>query len=114
MPKVVPKVSGRSVDCPTTFEPKKTNYKHWHKEAQVWCQVTNYPKRKHELLVFLAMRGTAKDSVFQINKDILGLKDGFEKVLTVLDELYMPEIFEKKYQNFYDLRGESVQTVFGL
>merc|ERR1712179_833931 len=29
--------------------------------------------------------------------------DGFEEILKVLDEIYMPEIFKKKYRNFNDL-----------
>ena len=92
----------RIVDCPI-FDPKETTYEQWKKEIGVWRMVTTLPKRKHGSFVFLAMRGQAKDAVFQMKDDTLGQTNGFEEVLKVLDEIYMPEVFEKKYRNFNDL-----------
>ena len=104
MPKVVSKSSRRSVDCPI-FEPEEMNYLHWRKEVEIWRQVTTYPKSKQGSYVYLALRGTAKDSVFQMKKELLELKDGFEKILAVLDDIYMPAIFQMKYRTFYELRN---------
>ena len=101
MPKVK-KPLGRTVDCPN-FDPKETNYEQWKKEAQVWRMVTNLPKSKQGSTLFLAMRGKAKDAVFQIDTAKLGLQDGFEFLIQTLDEIYLPEIFEKKYRNFKGL-----------
>ena len=93
---------GRTVDCPV-FDPNETAYEQWRKEVEVWRMVTTLPKKKHGSFVFLAMRGRAKDAVFQMNKDTLGQTNGFEEVLKVLDEIYMPQVFEKKSRNFNDL-----------
>ena len=49
------------------------------------------------------MKGKAKYHVHNMDLDTLEKDDGLEVILKVLDEVYLPEIFEKKYWNFHDL-----------
>ena len=65
--------------------------------------MTAYPKKNQGAIVFLAMRGKAKDHVFNMDLGKFESVDGFEEILKVLDEIYIPEVFEKKYRNFNDL-----------
>ena len=101
MPKVK-KTMGKTVDCPN-FDPEGNNYEQWRKEAAVWRMVINSPKSKQGSMVYLAMKGKAKDVVFQLDNEKLGLQDGFEYIIKTLDDIYLPEIFEQKLRNFYDL-----------
>ena len=94
--------SGRPLGCPI-LNPDDTNYEIWRKQAQVWRSVTTYPKKKQGSIVFLAMKGKARDHINNMDLERLEGDNGFEEILKVLDEIYMPEIFEKKYRNFNDL-----------
>ena len=93
---------GRSPPCPK-LNPDNTNYEIWRKQVQVWRHITSSHKRNQGSILFLAMEGKAKDHVHNMDLDKLEQDDGFEEVLKVLDEVYLPEIFEKKHRNFNDL-----------
>ena len=94
--------NGRPLDCPI-LNPDDTNYEIWRKQAQVWRSVTTFPKKNQGSIVFLAMKGKARDHINNMDLGKLEGDNGFEEILKVLDEIYMPEIFEKKYRNFNDL-----------
>ena len=93
---------GRSPTCPK-LNPEYTNYEIWRKQVQVWRNITTSKKKEQGSILFLAMDGKAKDHVHNMDLDKLEQDDGFEEVLKVLDEVYLPEIFEKKHRNFNDL-----------
>ena len=84
--------SGRALACPI-LNPDDTNYEIWRKQTQVWRSVTTYPKQIQGAIVFLAMRGKAKDNIYNMDLGKLEGDNGFEEILKVLDEIYMPEIF---------------------
>ena len=94
--------SGKTADCPT-FNPEETAYEKWRKDALLWKAITNLPKTKQGPTAYLAIRGSAKDQVFHMDMDKLKLKSGFDELIKLLDELYLPAQFENEYKHFDDL-----------
>ena len=45
--------------------------------------------------MYLAIKGKAKQHVHTRDKDIATCVGGFDEILKILDEVYMPEAFEK-------------------
>ena len=94
--------SGKTADCPT-FNPDETAYERWRKDALLWKAITNLPKTKQGPTAYLAISGPAKDQVFHMDMDKLKLKSGFDELIKLLDELYLPAQFENEYKHFDDL-----------
>ena len=65
--------------------------------------MTTYPRKNQGTIVFLAMRVKARDHIFNMDLGKLEGDNGFEEILKVLDEIYMPEFFFLKHRNFNDL-----------
>ena len=94
--------SGKTADCPT-FNPDETAYEKWRNDALLWKAITNLPKTKQGPTAYLVIRGSAKDQVFHMDMDKLKLKSGFDELIKLLDELYLPAQFENEYKHFDDL-----------
>ena len=108
--------SGKTANCPI-FNPEEIDYDHWRKDALLWKAITNLPKTKQGPTAYLAIRGSAKKSVFHMDMDTLKLKSGFDELIKLLDELYLPAKFENEYKHFDDLfnfvrKPEELVTIF--
>ena len=69
----------------------------------MWHGITTTRKAAQGGVLYLAIEGKAKQHVYNMEKRITTTAEGFDAILKILDEVYMPEIFEKKYRNFYNL-----------
>jgi len=109
---------GNKIDCPK-FNPEFVDFEHWREDVQVWRSITTTRRSAQGGLLYLAIEGKAKQHVHNMNKAIIPTDEGFDEVLKILDEVYMPEAFEKKYRNFYNLfssdrkTDESLQSFVG-
>ena len=93
---------GNKIDCPK-FDPEFVDYEHWREDILVWRGITTTRKAAQGGVLYLAIEGKAKQHVHNMDKRITTTAEGFDAILKILDEVYMPEIFEKKYRNFYNL-----------
>ena len=100
---------GNKIDCPN-FNPDLVDFEHWREDVKVWRAITTTRKSAQGGLLYLAIKGKAKQHVHNMDKSITATAEGFDAILKILDEVYMPEIFEKKYRNFYSLFASDRKT----
>ena len=109
---------GNKIDCPK-FNPDFVDFEHWREDVQVWRGITTTRRSAQGGTLYLAIEGKAKQHVHNMDKAIIPTDEGFDEILKLLDEVYMPEAFEKKYRNFYNLfssdrkTDESLQSFVG-
>ena len=109
---------GNKIDCPK-FNPEFVDFEHWREDVQVWRGITTTRRSAQGGTLYLAIEGKAKQHVHNMDKAIIPTDEGFDEILKLLDEVYMPEAFEKKYRNFYNLfssdrkTDESLQSFVG-
>ena len=85
------------------FGPITTNYEQWRRGAEVWKELSTLPDSKLGLALYLSLKGDARSHVYGMAFDKLKSPTGFDEVLKVLDNIYMPQQFERKSALFYDL-----------
>ena len=88
---------GNKIDCPN-FNPDLVDFEHWREDVKVWRAITTTRKSAQGGLLYLAIKGKAKQHVHNMDKSITATAEGFDAILKILDEVYMPEIFKKKIQ----------------
>ena len=85
---------GNKIDCPK-FNPEFVDFEHWREDVQVWRGITTTRRSAQGGTLYLAIEGKAKQHVHNMNKAIIPTAEGFDEILKILDEVYMPEAFEK-------------------
>ena len=104
------RAQGDKIPCPK-FDPDLEDFEHWRDDVLVWRSITATKKTLQGGVLYLAIEGKAKQHVHNIkNKAILKTVDGFDAIIKILDEVYMPEVFEKKYGHFYNLFNKHRKT----
>ena len=70
----------------------ESNYMDWRKDVKVWRMV-NASADKKQLggMLYLSLKGKAREYVRDISDDDICSDEGFDVVLTKLDEIYMKE-----------------------
>ena len=78
-----------------------TNYSDWRKDVKVWRMV-NKDADKKQLggMLYLSLKGKAREYVRDISEADLGGDTGFELVLQKLDEIYLKEKDTRAYLAF--------------
>ena len=71
------------------------DYEHWREDILVWRGITATKKAAQGGVLYLSIEGKAKQHVHNMDKRITTTTEGFDAILKILDEVYMPEIFEK-------------------
>ena len=90
--------------CPiSSFDPEIDDYLIWRKEAQLWDQVTDAPKKKRGSTIFWKLKGRAKTAINNIENKDLSSATGFEKVIEKLDASFLPDEFEREFWPLHDL-----------
>ena len=90
------RAQGDKIPCPK-FDPDLEDFEHWRDDVLIWRGITTTRKSAQGGVLYLAIEGKAKQHVHNIkNKAILKTVDGFDAIIKILDEVYMPEVFEKK------------------
>ena len=100
---------GNKIDIPN-FDPDLVDFEHWREDIKVWQAITTTRKSAQGGVLYLAIKGKAKQHVHSMDKRITATAEGFDEILKILDEVYMPEVFEKKYRNFYHLFSSDRKT----
>ena len=92
------RAQGDKIPCPK-FDPDLEDFEHWRDDVLIWRGITTTRKSAQGGVLYLAIERKAKQHVHNIkNKDILKTVEGFDAIIKILDEVYMPEVFEKKIQ----------------
>ena len=85
-----PKVAKITKDLPELTN--DCNYVDWRKDVKVWKLVNkDADHTKFGGLLYLSLKGKAREYVRDISEDDLGKDDGFDIVLKKLDEIYLQE-----------------------
>ena len=99
------RILGNKIDCPR-FNPDLVDFEVWREDVKVWRSITTTRKSAQGGVLYLAIEGKAKQHVQTMDKNITSTAEGFDAILKILDEVYMPEVFEKNIETFttYSLR----------
>ena len=90
--------------CPVaSFYPETDDYITWKKEAQLWDQVTDVPKKKRGPTIFYKLKGRAKTVIDDLEIADLGSATGFDKIIEKLDDAFLPDEFEREFWPLHDL-----------
>ena len=102
---------------PPNFNPEEgDDYNNWKMDVAVWRMVTKDEKKKHGPAVYLALQGSAREKVRTIEMAQLNREDGFEKVIELLDSVYLKDESTRAYMAFKEFveyrrkMGESYST----
>ena len=91
---------GDKIACPK-FDPELVDFEHWREDVHIWRGITTTRKSEQGGVLYLAIEGKAKQHVHNMkDKKITTTVEGFDAIIKILDEVYMPEVFEKKIQSF--------------
>ena len=97
-------MSKDELGCPIPFfDPKIDDYSIWKKEAQLWASSTNLAKSKRGATLFFKLKGRARTVIANLENSVLTTTTGFEQILDLLDENFLPDPFEKEFWPLHDL-----------
>ena len=102
-----------SSKCPPRFV-GECNYEHWRKDIEIWCKLTDLPKKKQALAIHLSLEGRARLASSEITIAELESDDGVKSLLTKLDGLFLADAGRRKYtafQDLYNLRRQDDQDI---
>ena len=89
-------------------------YENWRKDIEIWCKLTDLPKKKQALAIHLSLEGRARLASSEIDTKDLESDDGVTKLLEKLDGLFLADTGRRKFAAFkdlYNLRRESGQDI---
>ena len=85
----------------------KTNYADWKYDINVWQRFTDLEKAKQGPALYLSLEGKALECARGIDIDELGADDGFGKLVTALDALFLKDADTRaflEFKEFYEYR----------
>ena len=90
--------------CPIPFfDPERDDYSIWKKEAQLWDNSTSLAKSKRGAALFLKLKGRASTVIDNLENSVLTSDTGVEQILNLLDEKFLPDLFDKEFWPLHDL-----------
>ena len=87
-----------------------SNYTDWKYDVSVWKMLTKLEKEKQGPALYLSLKGKAGECVRVIPLDAVGSNDGFDKLITCLDKLYLKDENTRAFiafQEFYTYKRTS-------
>ena len=87
-----------------------SNYTDWKYDVSVWKMLTKLEKEKQGPALYLSLKGKARECVRVIHLDVVGSKDGFDKLIACLDKLYLKDENTRAFiafQEFYNYKRNS-------
>ena len=79
---------------------KDITYSNWKKELRIWEAFTNLKDEKKGPAIFLALNGQAREAALEIPVEELTAETGINKLLEVLDELYLKDEVSLAYETY--------------
>ena len=79
---------------------KDITYSNWKKELRIWEAFTNLKDEKKGLAIFLTLNGQAREAALEITVEELTAETGVNKLLEVLDELYLKDEVSLAYEAY--------------
>ena len=65
-----------------------SDFDHWTHEVEMWQLITDLPKEKHGLVLYLSLNQKVRQACASLTKDELNKPDGLDKLIEKLRELY--------------------------
>ena len=90
-------------------------YEKWKKKVSMWCELTSLSNKEKGPALYEALEGRAENAALLIETDLIKSENGMTLLLEKLDELFMPDKFErtfwpyKEYKVIRKQHGESVR-----
>ena len=66
---------GNKIDCPN-FDPDLVDFEHWREDVKVWRAITTTRKSAQGGVLYLAIKGKAKQHVHNMDKRITATVEG--------------------------------------
>lgn len=90
----------------TKWPPKLTNeaeYELWKKDIEIWCKLSELPKKKQALAIHLSLEGRARISTSELEVAALESDDGVKTILEKLDGLFLVDKGRRQFNVFQEL-----------
>ena len=91
--------SGFSLKIPPRQE-GVDNYESWKADLEMWSELTDLEPEKRAFAVHLVLEGAARIASGELGKVVLGKKDGLDKLLEKLDQLFLKDKSTRQYSEF--------------
>ena len=76
------------------------SYESWRKDIEIWCKLTDLPKKKQALAIHLSLDGQARVATSEIEVSDLEVDGGVEVILTKLDDLFLVDKGRRQFAAF--------------
>ena len=83
------------------------SYENWRKDIEIWCKLTDIPKKKQALAIHLALNGRARTASSELEVGDLEVESGVDTILGKLDGLFLVDKGRRQFEAFqalYNLR----------
>ena len=93
-----------------------TDYEQWKKSVAMWKICCKYDDDQQGSALGLSLTGKAKDAVLEMDVKEVQAKDGVDKILKVLDDLYLKDEHQRMYvsmkafEQYTRLEGTSLDS----
>ena len=105
--------SGFSLKIPPRMQGVE-NYESWKADLDMWSELTDLEPEKRAFAVHLVLEGAARIASGELGKAVLGKKDGLDKLIEKLDQLFLKDKSTRQYATFrqcYNVKRDSSQSV---
>ena len=105
--------SGYTIKVPPRMD-GGDNYETWKNDLEMWSQLTDLEPEKQAFAVHGVLDGAARIASGELGKAVLGKKDGLDKLIEKLDQLFLKDKSTRQYATFrqcYNVRREISQSV---
>ncbi|KAK3874911.1 hypothetical protein Pcinc_020228 [Petrolisthes cinctipes] len=92
--------------CSTKWPPKLesgSSYENWKKDIDIWCELTDLPKKKQALAIHLSLSGRARVATSEIDAADLKQDTGVQTLLMKLDGLFLVDKGRRQFAAFHEL-----------
>ena len=100
---------GSRLKAPPVFDPEEDLYESWKNELGMWEVFTDAESKKRGPIVYMQLRGKAKEAVRSLTPDELHVDDGLKLIIDKLDAIFLKDkntrVFHA-FQKFYEYRCE--------
>jgi hypothetical protein len=87
---------------PPAFD-DKTSYDNWKKDIVIRRQLTDIGKENQALVIHLSLTGKARQVSSQLGVEVLNKDNGVDKLISKLDEIFLPDKSRRQFKVFQDL-----------
>lgn len=81
----------------------ESRYENWKTDVEIWCKLTDIPKKKQALAIHLSLCGRARIASSEIPVSDLEVEEGVDAILKKLDGLFLVDKGRRQFEAFRDL-----------